>query len=107
MFFCFTLRKSSKKPTSANAAVASSAGSASSVALSENASVPTSMPAMNIMPPIVGVPALLRWLCGPSLRSFWPNFNLLSIGIITGPSAIVTTAETIKAYIAYFILFLR
>ena len=65
------------------------------------------MPAMNIMPPIVGVPALLRWLCGPSLRSFWPNFNLLSIGIITGPSAIVTTAETIKAYIAYFILFLR
>ena len=29
-----------------------------------------------MMPPIVGVPAFVRWPCGPSSRMFWPNSRL-------------------------------
>jgi len=35
---------------------------------------------------IVGVPALVRWVCGPSLRTAWPIFIRESHVIIRGPT---------------------
>ena len=35
----------------------------------------------------VGVPLFLRWLCGPSSRICWPNFNRRSSGMHNGPSS--------------------
>ncbi len=38
-----------------------------------------------MIPPIVGVPALVRWPCGPSSRMFWPNArrrrNSMNLGL--------------------------
>ncbi len=47
-------------------------------------------------PPMVGVPALTRWVCGPSLRTDWPIFIAVSLRIIHGPSM----NEMISAVIA-------
>ena len=48
------------------------------------------------IPPMVGVPALLRWVWGPSARTFWPSLTCLSHSIIGGP----TTKHTIRAVMA-------
>ena len=45
---------------------------------------------------MVGVPALLRWVWGPSARTFWPSLTCLSHSIIGGP----TTKHTIRAVMA-------
>ena len=37
-------------------------------------------------PPIVGVPALVRCVCGPSSRTDWPIFIRDSQPIIRGPT---------------------
>ncbi len=34
---------------------------------------------------MVGVPALTRWVCGPSLRTDWPIFFAVSQRITAGP----------------------
>jgi hypothetical protein len=36
-------------------------------------------------PPMVGVPALTRCVCGPSSRTGWPTFSSVSLRIIAGP----------------------
>jgi hypothetical protein len=36
-------------------------------------------------PPIVGVPDLARWVCGPSMRTAWPIFFAVSQRITAGP----------------------
>ena len=36
-------------------------------------------------PPMVGVPALEKCDCGPSLRIGWPPFSVASLRIIAGP----------------------
>ena len=37
------------------------------------------------VPPMVGVPALTRWVCGPSLRTAWPTFSSVSLRMTQGP----------------------
>jgi hypothetical protein len=46
-------------------------------------------------PPMVGVPDLIKCVCGPSVRTAWPTFNLVSIRIIAGP-AIRPIASEVK-----------
>ena len=38
-------------------------------------------------PPIVGVPDLFRWVCGPSSRTDWPIFSSASLRISIGPNS--------------------
>ena len=38
-------------------------------------------------PPIVGVPALLRCVCGPSERTRWPTWYSASQRIMRGPTS--------------------
>ena len=35
---------------------------------------------------MVGVPALTRWVCGPSLRTDWPIFSAVSLRMTAGPT---------------------
>ncbi len=45
------------------------------------------MPAMIISPPMVGVPAFLKWVCGPSARIGWPlPWRTRSEAMILGPN---------------------
>jgi len=44
-------------------------------------------------PPMVGVPALTRWVSGPSLRTAWPIFLAASQRIRLGPR----TKEMVRA----------
>ena len=37
-------------------------------------------------PPMVGVPALTRWVCGPSSRTAWPIFIAVRRRIMAGPT---------------------
>ncbi len=37
-------------------------------------------------PPMVGVPAFTRWVCGPSSRTGWPTLRAASLRIIQGPT---------------------
>ena len=53
-------------------------------------------------PPIVGVPALTRCVCGPSSRTDWPIFNDVSLRIIHGPmmneiASAVSAAITVRS----------
>ena len=50
-----------------------------------------SIPIINVMPPIVGVPVFFKCACGPSSLTIWPNFILCKIGIKNGHTAAVTT----------------
>ncbi len=56
------------------------------------------MPHIIISPPIVGVPAFLKWVCGPSARIGWPlpcrSRNEL---MIIGPNMKTMTAAVISA----------
>ena len=45
------------------------------------------MPMMNISPPMVGVPCLIRWRLGPSARTCWPMPSTLSSLIHHGMSS--------------------
>ena len=38
-------------------------------------------------PPMVGVPFLAKWVCGPSVRTDWPTFSAVSLRITHGPSS--------------------
>ena len=48
-------------------------------------------------PPMVGVPALVRWLCGPSSRTRCPSFTRRSHAIIGGPSTKHSSSAVIAA----------
>ena len=48
---------------------------------------------MMSVPPMVGVPALVAWLAGPSLRIAWPICSAESRRMSTGPS----TSESVSA----------
>ena len=37
-------------------------------------------------PPIVGVPFLTRWVCGPSVRTACPHLSAVSLRIVHGPN---------------------
>ena len=37
-------------------------------------------------PPIVGVPVLIRCVCGPSSRTAWPTLYSVSLRIMLGPA---------------------
>ena len=52
-------------------------------------------------PPIVGVPALTWWLCGPTSRMFWPTDSRRSVAMKRGPRSsarriAVTTAPAVR-----------
>ena len=49
-----------------------------------------SIPIINVMPPIVGVPVFFKCACGPSSLTICPNFSLCKIGIKNGHTAAVT-----------------
>ena len=47
------------------------------------------------MPPMVGVPAFLKWVCGPSSRTTCPIRSAARRAIIQGPaSSEMASAET-------------
>ena len=48
-------------------------------------------------PPIVGVPALARCVCGPSSRTAWPIFIRVSQEIVRGPTTKEITSAVIVA----------
>jgi len=53
---------------------------------------------------MVGVPALTRWVCGPSLRTDWPIFSAVSLRITAGPTmkeivsavSVASTARSVR-----------
>ena len=49
------------------------------------------------MPPMVGVPALARCVCGPSERTFCPSFTRRSQPIITGPNSRLIASAVMAA----------
>ena len=56
------------------------------------------MPDSIISPPIVGVPAFLKWVCGPSARIGWPLPCLTrSELMIVGPNRNTSSADVISA----------
>jgi hypothetical protein len=63
------------------------------------------MPARIIRPPMVGVPALRKWVCGPSARIGWPlPWRTFSDAMIRGPnrntiSAAVNIAPPVRKVI--------
>ena len=48
-------------------------------------------------PPMVGVPALARCVCGPSSRTDWPIFMRASHAIMRGPTMNEITSAVIVA----------
>ena len=44
------------------------------------------MPIRISTPPMVGVPDLIRWVWGPSVRTAWPTFMRVSMRITAGPA---------------------
>ena len=48
-------------------------------------------------PPIVGVPAFARCVCGPSSRTDWPIFMRESHAIIRGPTTNAITSAVMHA----------
>ena len=48
-------------------------------------------------PPIVGVPALIKCVCGPSSRTDWPILYSVSLRIIRGPMTNEITSAVIVA----------
>ncbi len=48
--------------------------------------VGTRIPVRMRTPPMVGVPALAWWPCGPSSRMYWPIWRRRSRSIMKGPS---------------------
>ena len=44
------------------------------------------MPIKINTPPMVGVPDLTKWVCGPSVRTACPTFNRVSIRMTAGPA---------------------
>ncbi len=52
-------------------------------------------------PPMVGVPPFLRWVSGPSSRTYWPIWNSRSFSMTYGPmimpiSSAVRLAKTVR-----------
>ena len=64
----------------------------------------TKMPAMNISPPIVGVPAFPECHVGPSSRILCPALSARSLGISTLPVAAATAKLKMQA-ITIFMFF--
>ena len=81
-----TLRQSSTQPIAPNARVTSSTTQTNRFVRSPQRSVVTAIETRISAPPIVGVPALGRWVCGPSSRTDWPIFIRESHAIIRGPT---------------------
>jgi hypothetical protein len=56
------------------------------------------MPHSIISPPMVGVPAFLKWVCGPSARIGWPlPWRMRSASMMAGPNRKTISAEVISA----------
>ena len=56
------------------------------------------MPEMIISPPMVGVPAFLKWVCGPSARIGWPlPCRKRSEAMMRGPKMKTISADVISA----------
>ncbi len=54
---------------------------------SHHSSVDTAIETSTSTPPMVGVPALTKWVCGPMVRTAWPTFSSVSLRITHGPNA--------------------
>ena len=64
---------------------------------SAHISVGTTMQRLIRIPPIVGVPALLWWDCGPSSRMYCPIWNFFSLSMTQGPSTSERTSAVMLA----------
>ena len=64
---------------------------------SAHSSVVTAIETRISAPPIVGVPALIRCVCGPSSRTDWPICIRVSHAIIRGPMTNEMTSAVIVA----------
>ena len=93
---------SSSRPREPVASVASTATMRSGVHLARSATVSTT-PARMMTPPMVGVPCLTRWLCGPSARICWPMPSFLSSRMKGGMARPVTMAATAMAMNTWYV----
>ena len=94
---CTTLRQSSAQPMAPNPAVTSSTTQTKRFVRLPHRSVVTTIETRISAPPIVGVPALDRCVCGPSSRTDWPIFMCASHAIIRGPTTNEMTSAVIVA----------
>ena len=101
-----TFIKSSRKPTSPNASMISTAGTEKSNAMPYmlNAATAIMIAIMNIMPPIVGVPSFAECACGPSARSTCPYLSRRSMGMNRGEMSMTAAAAVMKAKIIFCII---
>ena len=82
---CTTLRQSSTQPTAPKPPITSSTTHTKRLSRSAHSSVVIAIDTRISAPPIVGVPAFARCVCGPSSRTAWPIFMRVSHAIIRGP----------------------
>ena len=97
---CATLSMSSSRPSEPVAKVAAMARTRSVVHLAWMTQV-TSTASRKTTPPMVGVPCLTRWRCGPSARICWPTpscfMSLMKNGMSTSTmnAAMATLRNTV------------
>src|SRR6185312_11927985 len=96
-FFATTLRQSSTQPTAPKPSVTSSTTQTKRLSRSAHKSVVIAIETRISAPPIVGVPAFVRCVCGPSLRTDWPMRIRVSQLIIRGPTRNEITSAVIVA----------
>ena len=96
-FRCTTLRQSSTQPMAPKPAVTSRTTQTKRLVRLPQSSVVTTIDTRISAPPIVGVPALDRCVCGPSSRTDWPIFMRVSHAIIRGPTTNEMTSAVIVA----------
>ncbi len=80
------LSQSSAKPTAPNDIVTNSANQMKRFDRSPHSRVAMAMAPRIMAPPMVGVPVLARWLCGPSRRITWPNLSTCRRRMMPGPN---------------------
>ena len=85
------------KPRAPIATKVSSASTVYQLVNSAHSSVETPADMTIRAPPIVGVPALGRWVAGPSARTTWPMRNRLSPRMVIGPSTKASTSDVTSA----------
>src|SRR5690606_27402645 len=100
--FNATMMKSSARPIAANPRVTKRAHATSRV-LGAKRSVDNEAPSRIIMPPIVGVPAFLRWVEGPSCLIDCPIFKEVNTSIAFGPITRTIAKASRAEYISFSI----
>ena len=85
------------KPMAPIATKVSSASTVYELVNSAHISVETPADMTIRVPPIVGVPAFTRWVCGPSERTTWPMRERWRTRMVIGPSKNASPSDVTSA----------